>query len=76
MYDSLRKQKTEGKTMTNTMTKTMPIRMLPPLNPEELKARRRAHRRRAVWNTLLEALTTIGLGTCFVFCAVMVLCVL
>lgn len=65
--------------MNDTMTMSKPInnhaaiRMLPPLSPERA-ARLRARRRRALANTLLEALATIGLGACFVLCAVMVMC--
>lgn len=60
--------------MRNPMTRASVIRMLPPVTPE--RARRiRARRRRALVNTLLEALTTIGLGVCFILCAVMVMCV-
>lgn len=61
--------------MMNTMTAKPAIRMLPPLSHEERQARRRARRRRAIRNTILEALSTIGLGTCFILCAVMLLCV-
>ena len=66
--------------MTDTMTMCKPmaarngaaIRMLPQLSPERA-ARLRARRRRALVNTLLEALATIGLGACFILCAVMIL---
>lgn len=61
--------------MTNTMTMKPAIRMLPPLTAPERKALRRARRRRAICNTILEALTTIGLGACFILCAVMIICV-
>ena len=57
------------------MTNTMTIRMLPAAPRAEQLARRRAKRRKALLNTLLEALATIGLGACFVLCAVLVLCV-
>ena len=56
------------------MTNTMTIRVLPPLSPEQA-ARLRARRRKRLLNTLLEALTTVGLGACFILCAVMLLCV-
>ena len=57
------------------MTSTNVIRIVPaPLTPTKL-ARRRARRRKALLNTLMEAMATIGLGVCFVLCAVMVLCV-
>ena len=59
--------------MRDPMTRASVIRMLPPLSPERA-ARLRARRRKALANTLLEALTTIGLGACFVLCAVMVMC--
>ena len=56
------------------MTNTNVIRMVPAPAARRLAARRRARRRRALWNMLLEALTTIGLGACYILCAVMVLC--
>ena len=64
--------------MTSAMTKSInrpaAIRVLPPLESPEQAARRRAKRWKALRNTILEALTTIGLGTCFILCAVMLLC--
>ena len=57
------------------MTNTMTIRTLPPRQTPEQAARARARRRRALVNTILEALATVGLGLCFILCAVMVLCV-
>ena len=57
------------------MTNTMTIRVLPIRQTPEQAARARARRRRALVNTLLEALATVGLGLCFILCAVMVLCV-
>ncbi len=64
--------------MTNTMTKPMPrtpaIRILPPAAQPARSARARARRRRAILNTLGEALFTIGLGACFILCAVMMMC--
>lgn len=57
------------------MTKSNVIRIVPaPLTPAQA-ARRRARRRRVLLNTLAEAMATIGLGACFLLCAVMVLCV-
>ena len=61
--------------MTNTMTGSMTIRMLPALPPPAQAARERTRRRRALANTLLEALATIGLGATFILCAVMILCI-
>ena len=56
------------------MTNTSAIRMLSaPASPAGA-ARLRARRRRAFWNTILEGLATIGLGACFILCAVAVLC--
>ncbi|MBQ1678825.1 MAG: hypothetical protein II062_04770 [Oscillospiraceae bacterium] len=60
--------------MMNTMTGRSAIRMLPPLSEAERLKLRHASRRRAIRNTILEALSTIGLGTCFILCAVMLLC--
>ena len=57
------------------MTNTMTIRVLPPRQTPEQTVRARARRRRALVNTLLEALATLGLGVCFILCAVMLLCV-
>lgn len=57
------------------MTKTVTIRKLPVRANPVPAEQRRARRRQAMWNTLLEALATIGLGACFILCAVMVLCV-
>ena len=57
------------------MTNTMTIRVLPPQPTPEQAARARARRRRALFNTLLEALVTVGLGACFILCAVAVMCV-
>lgn len=57
--------------MTNTMTvrrKALPAAC-------SRTARRRIRRRKIILNTVLEGLTTIGLGVCFILCAVMVLCV-
>jgi hypothetical protein len=51
------------------------IRVLPQLSRAEQAARRRARRRKALWNTILEALTTMGLGVCIILCAVAVVCV-
>ena len=60
-------------TKTMTMQKPAAIRVLPaPLTPAQA-ARLRARRRRALLNTLLEALTTMGLGACFILCAVMIM---
>lgn len=63
--------------MTNTVTKPMTgrmtIRMLPAPRTPEQAARDRARRRRALANTLLEALATIGLGASFILCAVMIM---
>ena len=55
--------------MTNTMT--MPMRRTPCRIDPRQESRRRARRRRARWNTILEGLATIGLGVCFILCAVM-----
>ncbi len=55
------------------MTNAMTIRVLPPRQTPEQAARARARRRRALVNTLLEALATLGLGACFILCAVAVL---
>ncbi len=57
------------------MTNTMTIRRLPAKPDAKQAARVRARRRRALRNTLLEALTTIGLGACFILCAILVMCV-
>ena len=57
------------------MTNTMTIRVQPPRQTPKQTARVRARRRRALVNTILEALATVGLGLCFILCAVMVLCV-
>ena len=57
------------------MTNTMTIRVLPPRQTPEQAARARARRRRALVNTIFEALATVGLGVCFILCAVMLLCV-
>ena len=65
--------------MTSTMTKplrrTALIRVLPQSGREEMAARCRARRRKAMWNTILEALTTMGLGACIILCAEAVICV-
>ncbi len=65
--------------MTNTMRYPMQgsaaIRVLPQLTGAERSARRKARRRKILWNTILEALTTIGLGLCIILCAVAVVCV-
>ncbi len=58
------------------MTNTATIRVLPQRQSPEQAARARARRRRALANTLLEALATVGLGACFILCAVVVMCVL
>ena len=57
------------------MTNTMTIRVLPAKQNPEQSARNRARRRRALVNTLLEALATVGLGACFILCAVMLMCI-
>ena len=57
------------------MTSTAAIRTLSPRMTPARAARIRARRRQALLNTLLEALTTIGLGVCFVLCAVAIVCV-
>jgi hypothetical protein len=56
------------------MTNTMTIRVLPPRQTPEQAARARARRRKALFDTLLEALSTVGLGACFILCAVVVIC--
>lgn len=56
------------------MTNSMTIRVLPPRQTPEQAARARARRRRVFFNTLLEALATLGLGACFILCAVMLMC--
>ena len=61
--------------MMNPMGRAPMIRVLPPCSRPELAARRRARRRRALWNTILEALATLGLGAAMFLCAVMILCV-
>ena len=61
--------------MMNPMGRAPMIRVLPPLSRAEQAARRRARRRKALWNTILEALTTMGLGVCIILCAVAVVCV-
>ncbi|MBR4194826.1 MAG: hypothetical protein IKQ54_10920 [Oscillospiraceae bacterium] len=61
--------------MTNALTRQPAIRMLPPRPTPEQLVRRQARRRKAIRNTILEALATIGLGTCFILCAVMLICV-
>ena len=53
----------------------MTIRRLPVKPDAKQTARIRARRRRALRDTLLEALTTIGLGACFILCAILVMCV-
>lgn len=56
------------------MTNAMTIRVLPQPQTPEQAARARARRRKVLVNTLLEALTTVGLGACFILCAVCILC--
>lgn len=63
------------KTMRYPMGRTPAIRVLPPLTRAEREALRKARRRRILWNTVLEAMTTIGLGMGFILCAVAVMCV-
>ena len=46
----------------------------PPVGRAVREAIRRRRRRRALVNTLMEAFATIGLGACFVLCAIMALC--
>ena len=58
------------------MTSTMTIRTLPPRQTPAQAARRRARHRKMLLNTLMEALTTIGLGLCFILCAVAMLCLI
>ena len=57
------------------MTDTMTIRRLPVKPDARQAARIRARRRRVLRDTLLEALSTIGLGACFILCAILVMCV-
>lgn len=57
------------------MTNTMTIRVLPAQQSREQIARRRTRRRKAIANTLLEAFATVGLGVCFILCAVLIVCV-
>lgn len=66
----------EEKGRSTEMTNAMTIRVLPPQQSPAQAARARARRRRALVNTLLEALATVGLGACFILCALAVLCVL
>ena len=54
---------------------TLNFQALPQRLTPARAARLRARRRRMLLNTLLEALTTIGLGLCFVLCAVLFVCV-
>ena len=54
--------------MTNTMTMTAT-----PVSPARM-ARLRRRRRKALRNTLLEALTTMGLLICFLLCGILMLC--
>ena len=61
--------------MTNTMTADH-IRIVPAprrLSPRQAEALRR-RKRKALWNTLGEILTTAGLAACFLLCAVLLLC--
>ncbi len=59
--------------MTNEMTYPMggrrAIRLLPPPVRREREACRRSRRRKELWNTVLEALSTLGLAACFILCA-------
>lgn len=65
--------------MTNTMTcplrKETTIRIMPQPSRQEREALRRARRRKALWNTVLEALAMLCLSAGMIFCAVMLLCV-
>lgn len=56
------------------MTNTMTIRTMPVERDARRAASRRARRRRMLVNTVLEGLATIGLGTCFILCAVLIIC--
>lgn len=68
--------------MTNTMTMNQPVSLQMAasgtaahrLNRADREQIRRRRRRAAVISTLLEGLATIGLATCFVLCAVMIVC--
>lgn len=55
--------------MTNTMTMTAAA----PISQARM-ARLRKRRRKALRNTLLEALTTMGLLICFLLCGILMLC--
>jgi hypothetical protein len=84
MYDQIvskpeatdRQKDDEEKGRSTEMTNAMMIRVLPPRQTPAQTARVRARRRRALVNTLLEAFATVGLGACFILCALAVLCVL
>lgn len=59
--------------MTNKMTYPMggrrAIRLLSPPARSKREASRCRRRRKELWNTVLEALSTLGLAACFILCA-------
>ena len=63
--------------MTNTVNcplrQQTTIRIMPRPRRVEQEALRRARRRKALWNTVLEALATLCLSAGMIFCAVMLL---
>ncbi len=66
--------------MTNMMTyptrKQTAIRVLPQPTRAQREAYRRARRRRAMWNTVLEALSTFAIIACMILCATAFLCLI
>lgn len=65
--------------MTNAISNQMQghtaIRVLPPVSRAEREAARRARKRQALLNTVLEALASFGVFACMILCAVAILCV-
>lgn len=62
-------------TMLHPMTGTAKVQITTRSAGRMPEALRRARRRRALWNTVLEALATMGMGACIILCAVALLCV-
>ena len=65
--------------MTNKMTYPMRgqtrIRLLPQPTREAREAYRRSRKRKALWNTVLEALANFGIVAWMILCAAAMICV-
>ncbi len=65
--------------MTNELTYPLRgqtrIRILPQPTRAEREAYRRSRRRKALWNTVSEALATFGIVACMFLCAAAIVCV-